>query len=727
MAYGMAALMALMAFIVMDGSALASPGKTWTVDDNGLADFSTIQAAIDAASSGDTVQVAAGTYNERILMKDGVTVEGAGAGVSIIDGGGIAPVGSQCYGIVSFKNIATSSAIRGFTIMWEQVTPGSWQNDGISVFGPYLGPDYYGTPSITIENNHISTVRGNGITAMSGSQYLLIRNNVIAGDWNPPPEYPGWRPYTGLAICWYADADIVNNVVHGWNSQGIHSWQHATVRVSNTIVSDCTYGVIAHPNSPAIQLSHSDVWDITGTCYQNVEFAAPAANIEQNPKFVNPTGNPLTSDFGLQPDSPCIDTGNNDATCLPETDIEGNYRIWDGDGNGVATVDMGAYEYGSIPRPPNQPPVADADGPYSGHAGTPITFDASASYDPDGTIELYEWDFNGDGTYDYSTTDPIIAHTWYDSYTGTVGLRVTDDGGLTAIATTTVEVISAHDLKEETLDELNGLLPTGDDKLDKNLDKATEHIQKSLNIDPKDGGQWEKHDLWLDDNHLDPKHGSKVFNEEKQAVKELLKLIKKDDTPQAVKDVCQAVIDKLIKADHLLAHTAYDEAQAGADDPKVDKELEKCDKEFENAIEELNHVKKDGTPDPKYDKAIDHYKKAWEHACKAKETEAADIEPLAVPDPLKVVAYPNPIRDVHTATFQARGTLAAQVEEIHVQIYDLSGRLVWEDAAPGSKLDWHTNCLSGDYLANGIYLYRVQLKIGGSWINQDIGKIAVLR
>ena len=118
----------------------------------------------------------------------------------------------------------------------------------------------------------------------------------------------------------------------------------------------------------------------------------------------------------------------------------------------------------------------------------------------------------------------------------------------------------------------------------------------------------------------------------------------------------------------------------------------------------------------------------WDYkAEKFKKTEAVEIEPFAMTGQVKVVAYPNPVRDVDTATFQAMGTLAAQVEEIRVQIYDLSGRLVWEDAAPGSELDWHTDCLSGDYLANGIYLYRVQLRIDGTWISQDIGKIAVLR
>ncbi len=34
---------------------------------------------------------------------------------------------------------------------------------------------------------------------------------------------------------------------------------------------------------------------------------------------------------------------------LPEDDIIGNERIWDGDDNGTEIIDMGAYEFGSIP------------------------------------------------------------------------------------------------------------------------------------------------------------------------------------------------------------------------------------------------------------------------------------------------------------------------------------------------------------------------------------------
>lgn len=76
----------------------------------------------------------------------------------------------------------------------------------------------------------------------------------------------------------------------------------------------------------------------------------------------------------------------------------------------------------------NQPPVAIADAsPTSGEAPLTVEFDGSASYDPDGTIVSYEWDFNGDGTPDATTQTASYEFAAEGTYL--VILTVTDNLG----------------------------------------------------------------------------------------------------------------------------------------------------------------------------------------------------------------------------------------------------------------------------------------------------------
>ncbi|MCI0494961.1 PKD domain-containing protein, partial [candidate division KSB1 bacterium] len=81
--------------------------------------------------------------------------------------------------------------------------------------------------------------------------------------------------------------------------------------------------------------------------------------------------------------------------------------------------------------PINEPPFADAGGPYNLLEGSIHTFDASNSFDPDGMIAKYEWDWKNDGTYDATSAAAIYNYSYPDNFTGQVKLRVTDDKGAT--------------------------------------------------------------------------------------------------------------------------------------------------------------------------------------------------------------------------------------------------------------------------------------------------------
>jgi len=96
-------------------------------------------------------------------------------------------------------------------------------------------------------------------------------------------------------------------------------------------------------------------------------------------------------------------------------------------------------------------------------------------------------------------------------------------------------------------------------------------------------------------------------------------------------------------------------------------------------------------------------------------------------DDLEFGNYPNPIVDVHTTTFAVKGAMAYLVESLKVQIFDLAGRLVYEAEEAGTSLDWHTDSDYGEYLANGVYLYKLYALVNGEWVVSETKKLAILR
>jgi hypothetical protein len=77
----------------------------------------------------------------------------------------------------------------------------------------------------------------------------------------------------------------------------------------------------------------------------------------------------------------------------------------------------------------------------SARRGHPLRFDGSASYDPDGDIVSYDWDVDGDGTYEATTPVPHFVHAYLAPFEGSLVMRVTDDDGRQALAAQNVNIV----------------------------------------------------------------------------------------------------------------------------------------------------------------------------------------------------------------------------------------------------------------------------------------------
>jgi len=214
--------------------------------------------------------------------------------------------------------------------------------------------------------------------------------------------------------------------------------EHGSTATTASVVSGQTLvagGVIS-------DRSDTDWFKITagqGVVNVNGLAASPSANLKLSLSLVDEAGNVLATGTS---------SGMNSNLSVPV--LGGNYYIVvDGLGTGDALT---AYtDYSSIGRfslsgswtaatVANVPPVALTTGttPTSGTAPLTVSFVGSSSYDPDGAIASYLWNF-GDGT---SSTLSNVSHTYSAAGTYNASLTVTDNSGAQSVGTVTI-VVSA--------------------------------------------------------------------------------------------------------------------------------------------------------------------------------------------------------------------------------------------------------------------------------------------
>ena len=382
------------------------------VDVNGGKDYTRIQDAIAAANNGDTIFVYAGIYYENIIIDKRITLLGEGRDSVIIDGG-------------------SSGNVIIVRVSGVEISEVCIKNSGTGSAGIFLD----NVNSVTI--NHCKIDNAYYGVMLSSASYNTIRENIISNSAN-----------IGINIDTYSHDNLLyhnnflNNGVHAFDNGYSNVWYSAELQEGNywdDYQGDDTdkdgIGDEPYPIEPATEIN-KDLYPLMqeyigiGILHlqANPEIQVPngsvniscriVASAEIEIAFVNitfPNGSYLIGNLSQ--------IGNTSYYYFNHSfSSKGIYYYYvyvrDVSGN---TAQSAIKKFVIAYKPtasfifsPQQPTELDI-----------VTFDASSSYDEDGFIVNYTWNF-GDGSKAY---DMIVHHQYEFDGSYTVRLTVYDNDG----------------------------------------------------------------------------------------------------------------------------------------------------------------------------------------------------------------------------------------------------------------------------------------------------------
>lgn len=237
--------------------------------------FCTIQAAVTKAVSGDTVQVAAGTYYEDVKINNkAIKVLGSAPATTTVQGF------SRPFQMTGFNN-SGSVEIAGFTITG--------------------GSDY----GIGFDSTYVTA---------------WIHNCIIVG--NP----------TGIGAWNGANARITNNVIAGSTWQAVYIDNGTAATVYSNVISNSTIGVNVDHCGSHVFSSYNNYFNNTanGKTYSCGGTYINSTNDTDNsdPKFVDANN----GDYTLLPGSPAVDAGRPGATDKDPDGTRNDQGVYGGPG-----------------------------------------------------------------------------------------------------------------------------------------------------------------------------------------------------------------------------------------------------------------------------------------------------------------------------------------------------------------------------------------------------------
>jgi hypothetical protein len=359
----------------------AAGGVIWYVAPNGddtldcrapASACQTIGATITKAGAGDQIIAATGHYTEHLALEKSLTLTGAGADATILEG----VQSSAVISITTTLSATTSVTMTGFTI--RNGGAGIF-NEGVLTLGRsrvqnHAGRGIVNDGTATITETLISANAGGGLTNSTTGRVTLrdvtISDNTAA-IWGGGIFNTGVMTLTNVTISGnlaalggglYTEGPLP--LVHATRSHALAAPRAApaapspSVLLTNVTMSDNRGGGIVQNGSALVAavnsiIAHNANSDCsTGSVVSighnlssdgSCGFTAAGDRMNTDPLLGSLQDNGgATPTQALRPGSLAIDRG--DPARCPATDQRGVTRPMDGDGDSAAVCDIGAYE-----------------------------------------------------------------------------------------------------------------------------------------------------------------------------------------------------------------------------------------------------------------------------------------------------------------------------------------------------------------------------------------------
>ena len=358
----------------------------------------TIQDGIDAASPGDEVVVASGSYDAITIDKE-ITVR------SDIGAGGTTINGELFVNAVRFESVGNGAVLRGFTLTGTSSASGIYLDgaspiieentvEGNSTIG--RGAGIYGRQSSPIIRNN--RIRGNNCSSFTGTSSVEGAGIYLEGEATAPEIYNnfiqdndascgpiglcflgfgggicirGGSPRIignvlsgnilsdgaarggALYLAGAVDAVVANNTIYDNEARTaedpilgglggavyLHSSSGDFLFANNIVMASSGIGVRCGDGITSPLHRTNDLYDNPDGHF--VDCPIGFGDLFVDPQMADPAG----GDYHLAETSPLIDAGIATVPGLPATDVYGGGRLYDGDGDGTAEMDIGADEY----------------------------------------------------------------------------------------------------------------------------------------------------------------------------------------------------------------------------------------------------------------------------------------------------------------------------------------------------------------------------------------------